>query len=84
VPVVPDGFLALGVERHKNNASRRSYVLWEEQWVVPILALEVVSWTPGGEYQEKMAIYQKLGVLYYIIYNPEFWHRDGHQPLEDV
>jgi Uma2 family endonuclease len=82
VPVVPDGFLALGVERHKNNASRRSYVLWEEQWVVPILALEMVSWTPGSEYQGKMAIYQKLGVLYYIIYNPGFWRRDGHQPLE--
>jgi Uma2 family endonuclease len=82
VPIVPDGFLALGVERRKNNISRRSYVLWEEQWVVPILALEMVSWTPGGEYQEKMAIYQKLGVLYYVIYNPEFWRRDGHQPLE--
>jgi Uma2 family endonuclease len=82
MPVVPDGFLALGVERHKNNASRRSYVLWEEQWVVPILALEMVSLTPGGEYQEKMAIYQKLGILYYVIYNPEFWRRDGHQPLE--
>jgi Uma2 family endonuclease len=82
VPIVPDGFLALGVERHKNNDSRRSYVLWEEQWVMPILALEMVSWTPGGEYQEKMAIYQKLGVLYYVIYNPRFWRRDGHQPLE--
>jgi Putative restriction endonuclease len=44
--------------------------------------LEVVSWTPGGEYDDKQAIYAKLGVLYYIIYNPEFWLRDGHQPLE--
>jgi Uma2 family endonuclease len=82
VPVVPDGFLSLGVERRKQNKSRRSYVLWEENDIAPMFALEVVSWTPGGEYEQKLTIYQNLGVLYYIIYNPEFWRRDGHQPLE--
>jgi Uma2 family endonuclease len=82
VPIVPDGFLSLGIERRKNNKSRRSYVVWEEKNVAPILALEVVSWTPGGEYDDKQAIYAKLGVLYYVIYNPEFWRRDGHQPFE--
>jgi Uma2 family endonuclease len=82
VPIVPDGFLSLGVVRRKNNKSRRSYVVWEEQDIAPILALEVVSWTPGSEYDDKQAIYAKLGVLYYIVYNPEFWRRDGHQPLE--
>ncbi len=82
VPIVPDGFLSLGVERRKNNKSRRSYVVWEEQDIAPILALEVVSWTPGSEYDDKKAIYTKLGVLYYVIYNPEFWRRDGHQPFE--
>ncbi|WP_309736290.1 Uma2 family endonuclease [Chamaesiphon sp. OTE_75_metabat_556] len=81
-PVVPDGFLSLGVERRKGNKSRRSYVLWEENDIPPILTLEVVSWTPGGEYEEKMAIYAKLGVLYYVIYNPEYWQRDRHQPFE--
>ncbi len=29
-----------------------------------------------------MAIYANLGVLYYVIYNPEFWQRDLHQPFE--
>jgi Uma2 family endonuclease len=82
VPVVPDGFLSLGVVRRKNDKSRRSYVLWEENDIPPSLALEVVSWTPGGEYDDKKAIYAKLRVLYYIVYNPEFWQRDGHQPLE--
>jgi Uma2 family endonuclease len=82
VPVVPDGFLSLGVARRKNDKSRRSYVLWEEDGIPPILALEMVSWSPGGEYDEKKVIYANLGVLYYIIYNPEFWQRDGHQPLE--
>jgi Uma2 family endonuclease len=82
VPVVPDGFLSIGVVGRKNNKSRRSYVLWEEDNIPPILTLEVVSWTPGGEYDDKKEIYAKLGVLYYVIYNPEFWRRDGHQPLE--
>lgn len=82
VPVVPDGFLSLGVERRKRGKGRRSYVLWEENYVPPILALEVVSHTPGGEYDEKLAIYTRLGVLYYVIYNPEFWRRDEHLPFE--
>jgi Uma2 family endonuclease len=47
------------------------------------VALEMVSWTPGGEYDEKKAIYANLGVLYYIIYNPEFWQRDGHLTLTE-
>jgi Uma2 family endonuclease len=82
VPVIPDGFLSLGVERRKAGRSRKSYVLWEENNVAPILALEIVSLTPGGEYDTKMAIYAKLGVLYYIIYNPQYWQRDRHQPFE--
>jgi Uma2 family endonuclease len=82
VPVVPDGFLSLGVERRKGGESRRSYVVWEENEIVPILAIEIVSWTPGGEYDDKLAIYAKLGVLYYVIYNREFWRRDQHQPFE--
>jgi Uma2 family endonuclease len=82
VPVVPDGFLSLSVERRKDNKSRRSYVLWEEQNIPPILTLEVVSHTSGNEYDEKLKIYARLGVKYYVIYNPQFWRRDGHLPLE--
>ncbi len=29
VPVVPDGFLSLGVERFQGNVLRKSYVFWE-------------------------------------------------------
>jgi len=29
-----------------------------------------------------MSIYARLGVLYYLVYNSEFWQRDGHQPFE--
>ncbi|MBE9013709.1 Uma2 family endonuclease [Pseudanabaenaceae cyanobacterium LEGE 13415] len=85
VPVVPDGFLSIGVERRKQSLQGRgrlSYVLWEENNIPPILTLEVVSQTYGNEYDDKMLIYANLGVLYYIIYNPDYWRRDRHQPLE--
>ena len=82
VPVVPDAFLSLGVARRKGGKSRKSYVMWEEDNIPPILALEVVSQTPGGEYDEKSSIYAHLGVLYYVIYNPQFWRRDGQLPFE--
>jgi Uma2 family endonuclease len=82
VPVVPDAFLSLGVPRQKQGQSRNSYVLWEESNIVPTLALEIVSQTPGGEYDSKCEIYRRLGVLYYAVYNARFWQRDGHSPLE--
>jgi Uma2 family endonuclease len=82
VPVVPDGFLSLGVERRKKSGSRSSYVVWEENGIVPTFVLEVVSQTYGGEYDKKMEIYVKLNVLYYVVYNPNFCQRDQHQPLE--
>jgi Uma2 family endonuclease len=67
-PIVPDGFLSLGVERFYDEELRPSYVLWEEQ-VVPSFTLEVVSITPGREYTSKLDEYAKMGVLYYAIYN---------------
>jgi Uma2 family endonuclease len=82
IPIVPDGFLSLGVERKKGGKSRRSYVVWDEGDVVPILAVEMVSHKPGGEYTQKLETYRKLGVLYYGVYNPEFAQRDGHHPFE--
>jgi Uma2 family endonuclease len=69
-PIVPDGFLALNVERFYDEDLRPSYVLWEEE-VSPILVLEVVSNTIGGEYTTKLARYAQMGVLYYVIYSLE-------------
>ncbi|CAN1209011.1 Putative restriction endonuclease domain-containing protein [Tumidithrix helvetica PCC 7403] len=68
--IVPDGFLALGVPRHKSEGGRLSYVLWEEANIMPILALEVISETYNSEYEKKLTTYQEMGVLYYIVYNP--------------
>ncbi len=61
---------------------RKSDVVWEENNIVPKLVLEVVSETYGHEYDDKMTIYAKLGVLYYVIYNPQYAQRHQHDPFE--
>lgn len=68
--IVPDGFLSLNVERVFDEQLRSCYTLWEEK-VAPVLVLEVVSTTPGGEYTRKLQEYTQMGVLYYVIYNPK-------------
>jgi Uma2 family endonuclease len=78
-PIVPDAFLSLGVESVKRENLRSSYVLWEENGVLPQLALEVVSKKYRGEYSTKKALYEELGVLYYAVYNP---HRQRKATLE--
>lgn len=78
----PDGFLSLGVQRFKSERGRLSYVLWQEDNVVPQWVLEVVSKAAGGEYDDKLSTYAQMGVLYYVIYNPEYWRRDKHDPFE--
>jgi Uma2 family endonuclease len=68
--IVPDGFLSLNVERVFDEQMRSCYTLWEEK-VPPVLVLEVVSTTPGGEYTTKLREYAQMGVLYYVIYSLE-------------
>ena len=81
--IVPDSFLSLGVERFKQGGKLRlSYVLWQENNIVPQWVLEIVSKTPGGEYDDKMVKYAQIGVLYYVIYNPDYWKRDKHERFE--
>ena len=81
--VIPDGFLSIGVQRHKRvGRGRLSYVLQEENGILPLLALEFVSKTYGQEYDEKMDSYAKLGVKYYVIYNPEYSRRNRHESFE--
>jgi Uma2 family endonuclease len=69
-PIVPDGFLSLGVERFYDEELRPSYVLWDEL-VVPSIVLEVVSTNYRQEYTNKLNQYANLGVLYYVIYNSQ-------------
>ena len=80
--IVPDGFLSLGVERFIGEDGRLSYVFWEEDNIAPVLALEVVSKTYGGEYERKKEIYADLGIRYYAVYLPNQSSRRKRQPLE--
>jgi hypothetical protein len=68
--IVPDGFLAIGVKRDIGVEGRLSYALWHEQYVMPVLTLEVISERYNSEYEDKLEDYQTLGVQYYAIYNP--------------
>jgi Uma2 family endonuclease len=76
--VVPDGFLALGVPRHIGESGRLSYLIWEEK-VLPILFFEVISKTYNDEYKQKLEQYEKLGIRYYVIYNPLSGRRGKHK-----
>ncbi|NJN58977.1 MAG: hypothetical protein HC879_16520 [Leptolyngbyaceae cyanobacterium SL_5_9] len=67
--IVPDGFLSLGVQRIVDEELRLSYVLWEENNIVPVFILEVVSRKYRGEYSKKKAFYAELGAKYYAIYS---------------
>ncbi|KAI9135061.1 Uma2 family endonuclease [Acaryochloris sp. CCMEE 5410] len=80
--IVPDGFLSLGVERFIGEDVRLSYMFWEEDHIPPILALEVVSKTYGGEYERKKTIYADLGIRYYAVYLPNHKSRRKRQSLE--
>jgi len=77
--LVPDGFLSLKVKRFVDEYLRLSYVLWEEN-ELPILVIEVVSQIHRGEYSSKKEFYaKKVGILYYVVYNPL---RRKKSPLE--
>lgn len=80
--IAPYGFLSLGVPKRRSAKGRLSYVVWQENNIVPQWVLEVVSKTPGGEYDDKMTKYAEMGVLYYTIYNPDYWKRDKHERFE--
>ena len=77
--IVPDGFLSLGVERIIHEELRLSYVLWEEDNIVPQFVLEVVSQKYRGEYSRKKLFYADMGVLYYAVYSSR---RRRKPPLE--
>jgi len=70
-PVVPDVMLAVDVRvpadlRQKRN---RSYFVWEFG-KPPDVVIEIVSNQKGGELSEKMREYQRIRVLYYVVFDP--------------
>lgn len=71
-PVVPDVFLSLGVEVAENWWAKRhrAYFVWEFG-KPPEVAIEMVSNKVGHERDTKFTKYAHLGVLYYVIYDPQ-------------
>jgi Uma2 family endonuclease len=69
--IVPDMFLSLDVEVPENwwEKEHRSYFLWEFG-KPPDLAIEIVSNKEGDEDGEKRKKYARIGVRYYVIYDP--------------
>jgi Uma2 family endonuclease len=69
--IVPDVLLSLNVEIPEGfwSQENRSYFLWE-YGKPPDLVIEIVSKTVRGEDAEKKAIYARMRVGYYVIFDP--------------
>lgn len=70
-PLVPDVMLSLGVpaNRDLSRKENRSYFTW----VIgksPDVVIEIVSDLRGGEETDKMTAYARIGVTYYVIFDP--------------
>ena len=76
--VVPDAFVAFGVDSHP----RLSYKLWEQS-KVPDFVLEVVSRrTWRKDVYDKPDLYAALGIAEYWLFDPYRVRRDGGTVLE--
>ncbi len=71
-PFVPDVLVSLGVSSPADPFPKknRSYFVWE-YGKAPDLVVEIVSNDEGGEDTIKLKGYAKLGITFYIIYDPE-------------
>jgi hypothetical protein len=71
-PFVPDALLSLDVEVPADlwPKAHRSYFVWE-YGKRPDVVIEVVSNRQGGEDTEKLAGYGRIGIGYYVIFDPE-------------
>ncbi len=76
--IVPDMFLSLDVQPHRNwwDKAHRSYFVWEFG-KPPDLAVEIVSNQKGNEIGRKRQRYAQMGVGYYVIHDPL------HQVMDD-
>jgi Uma2 family endonuclease len=70
-PLVPDVFISLDVSVPDNmfEQSHRSYFFWEFG-KAPEVVIEIVSNRKGGELSSKRRDYARIGVTYYVVYDP--------------
>lgn len=76
-PIVPDVMLSLDVEPDENwEKFQKSYFLWEFG-KPPEIVIEIVSNREGKEEIFKMDCYAKIGVAYYVIFDPMVYLKSG-------
>jgi len=70
-PLVPDVLVSLDVALHPDIWAKehRSYFFWEIG-KAPDVVIEIVSNREGGELDRKRRGYAKMGVPYYVVYDP--------------
>ncbi len=72
-PLAPDFLLSLDVDPPAGNLMEkrnRSYFIWE-YGKPPDVVIEIVSNREGGEDSAKLAAYARIGVTYYVIFDPD-------------
>lgn len=72
-PLVPDFLLSLDVDPPAGNLMEKrnhSYFIWE-YGKPPDVVIEIVSNREGGEDNAKLAAYARIGVTYYVIFDPD-------------
>ena len=71
-PLVPDMLLSLGVTYPENIRLKQnhSYFVWNYS-KPPDVVIEIVSNRVGGEATTKFETYAKIGVAFYVIFDPE-------------
>ena len=77
-PMVPDMFLSLDVQADEDlwKKENRSYFVWKFG-KPPEVVVEIVSNTKGGESAKKFRAYARIGVWYYIIFDPQRLIQEG-------
>ncbi len=70
-PIVPDVFLSLNVEVPENwrEKKNRTYLVWEFG-KPPNVTIEIVSNKEGNELGSKLRDYSRIGVAYYVVFDP--------------
>lgn len=76
--IVPDVFLSLDVQMPESWEAKehRSYMIWEFG-KSPEVVIEIVSKTPGKENTDKLKRYERIGVDYYVIFDPYRYLNDN-------
>lgn len=77
-PIVPDVMLAADVHwpSDLSDKENQSYFLWIVG-KVPDVVIEIVSNREGGEDTDKLLAYARIGIPYYLIFDPEDHLRQG-------